>query len=340
MTDSEVTSKAAENLPAHGITSRHSTGTRGFDVADALGHLAAPGAPGAPAAPGAPGPPGADLRPNGTEQPTSPPPNPEARSVAEAARSAVAAARNAAEAARSAAAAARSSVAEARKSAGLEKVTAAVVASARVQPGDRVIDLGCGSGPVSLELAERGAHVLAIDADLARVGELNQIARTRSLPELEVVARPLDSLALPVRSADLIVTSYAMHRLRDPDKQRLIAAAYHWLRPGGTLIVADMMFGRGTSSQDRAIIKSKVRSLARKGIGGWWRIVKNSYRFLVQVKEHPVSISAWTAIFARAGFTGITASRVVNEAGLVLGRRSLDEPAPDPQSAAGSPGCA
>ena len=46
----------------------------------------------------------------------------------------------------------------------------------------------------------------------------------------------------------------------------------------------------------------------------------------------------WTAIFARAGFTGITASRIVNEAGLVLGRRGMDEPAPDPQSAARSPG--
>ena len=227
---------------------------------------------------------------------------------------------------------------EARGATGLEKVTAAVVAAARVQPGDRVIDLGCGSGVVSLELADRGAHVLAVDANPDLVGPLIQIAQARSLPGLEVLARPLDCLSLPVRSAELIVTSYALHRLRDADKQRLIAAAYHWLRPGGTLIVADMMFGRGTTSQDRAIIKSKVRSLARKGIGGWWRIVKNSYRYLVQVGDHPVSISAWTAIFARAGFTGITASRVVNEAGLVLGRRPMDEPALDPRSDTGRPG--
>jgi ubiquinone/menaquinone biosynthesis C-methylase UbiE len=280
MADSEVTSKAAENLPAHGITSRHyvpSTGTRGIDVADALGRLAARGA---------------DWRPSRTGERTSPP-----------------------------------GTSGARSSKGLEKVTAAVVAAARVQPGDRVIDLGCGSGQVSLELAERGAHVLAVDANPALVSQLGQIAQARSLPGLEVMARNLDWLSLPVRSTDLIVTSYALHRLRDADKQRLVAAAYHWLRPGGTLIVADMMFGRGTTSQDRAIIKSKIRSLARKGIGGWWRIAKNSYRYLIQVKEHPVSISAWTAMFARAGFTGITASRIVNEAGLVVGRRPMDEPA-------------
>jgi len=288
MTDSEVTSKAADNLPARDITSGHfapTRGTRGIDVADALGQASrTTGEAGGPTV----------EAPGSTEQ--------------------------------------------ARGPMGLAKVTAAVVAAARVQPGDRVIDLGCGSGAVSLELAERGAQVLAVDANPALVSPLVQVAQTRSLPGLEILAKPLDRLSLPVRSADLIVTSYALHRLRDADKQRLIAAAYHWLRPGGTLIVADMMFGRGTSSQDRAIIKSKIRSLARKGVGGWWRIAKNSYRYLIRVKEHPVSISAWTAIFAKAGFTGITASRIVNEAGLVLGRRPIDEPALEPQSAAGRTG--
>jgi ubiquinone/menaquinone biosynthesis C-methylase UbiE len=208
-------------------------------------------------------------------------------------------------------------------STGLEKVTAAVVAAAHARPGDRIVDLGCGAGRVSLRLAERGAKVLAVDGNQVVLRGLEATARERSLTGLEVLARPIDCLSLPARSADLIVTSYALHRLRDADKQRLVAAAYHWLRPGGTLIVADMMFGRGTTSQDRAIIRSKVRSLAHKGIGGWWRIAKNSCRYLVRVKDHPVSISAWTSMFARAGFTGITASSIVNEAGLVCGRRPV-----------------
>lgn len=208
---------------------------------------------------------------------------------------------------------------------GLDKVTTAVLAAARAQPGDLVIDLGCGNGQLSLQLAELGARVVAVDGNQRALDRLRASARARSLPGLEVLASPLFCLSLPAAGADLVVTSYAMHWLRDSDKQRLVRAALSWLRPGGTLIVADMMFGRGGSSQDRAIIKSKVRSLARKGIGGWWRIAKNSYRYLVQVKDHPVSISAWTAIFARAGFTGITASRIVNEAGLVMGRRPVTE---------------
>ena len=208
-----------------------------------------------------------------------------------------------------------------RSSVGLEKVTAAVLAAASVPPGCQVLDIGCGSGQLSLLLADLGARVLAIDPSERMITRLEERAQERGPIGLECLATPIERLSLRAESVDLIVSSYALHYLRDVDKGRLVAAAYHWLRPGGMLIVADMMFGRGVTSHDRAIIRSKIGALARKGIGGWWRIAKNSYRFLIRVREHPVSISAWATMFARAGFKGITASSIINEAGLVTGHR-------------------
>ncbi len=209
---------------------------------------------------------------------------------------------------------------------GLEKVTAAVLAAVSPRPGCQVVDLGCGTGQLSLPLAQRGARVLAIDVSAAMVGRLQANARERGIANVEGLDIPIEDLSLPAGSVDLVVTSYALHHLRDADKSRVVSAAYQWLRPGGTLVVADMMFGRGGTSQDRAIIKSKVSALAKKGIGGWWRIAKNSYRYLVRVQERPVSITAWTNMFASAGFISITATSVVAEAGLVSGRRP-SEPA-------------
>ena len=62
---------------------------------------------------------------------------------------------------------------------GLEKVTAAVLAAVSPRPGDQVVDLGCGTGQLSLPLAERGARVLAVDVSAAMVGRLEANARER-----------------------------------------------------------------------------------------------------------------------------------------------------------------
>jgi 2-polyprenyl-3-methyl-5-hydroxy-6-metoxy-1,4-benzoquinol methylase len=214
-------------------------------------------------------------------------------------------------------------------SAALAPVTAAVLMAARVRPGAQVVDLGCGTGQISLPLALRGAQVLAVDVSSAMIRRLESEALQRGASGLDGLALPIEELALPPGSVDLIVSSYALHHLRDPDKTRLVSAAYGWLRPGGRLVVADMMFGRGGSRRDRAIIRAKVAALARKGPGGWWRIAKNGARYLMRVQERPVSMDAWTAMLERSGFTHVTAAAVVAEAGLVTGQRPEDAGADD-----------
>jgi ubiquinone/menaquinone biosynthesis C-methylase UbiE len=203
----------------------------------------------------------------------------------------------------------------------LANVTAAVLGVAKVQPGDVVIDLGAGTGQLSLPLARQGAEVLAVDVSPVMVNALGAKAASSGLRDLHGLAMPIEVLDLPAGTADLIISSYALHHLRDPDKERLVHAAFRWLRPGGQLLIADMMFGRGGSSRDRNIIRIKIIALARKGPGGWWRIIKNAGRYLMRVQECPISMSAWTELFERAGFTQVTASGIVAEAGLVTGQR-------------------
>lgn len=197
----------------------------------------------------------------------------------------------------------------------------AVLAAADVRPGDRAVDLGCGTGQLALPLAQRGAQVLAVDVSAPMIDRLRLHATERGLSGVDALALPIEELSLPAASVDLVVTSYAFHHLRDADKAKVVAAAGVWLRPGGRLIVADMMFGRGATSQDRAIIRSKLSALARKGVGGWWRIAKNSFRYLVRAHERPVSVAAWKSMFAAAGLTDITAAPVVAEASIVTGKR-------------------
>ncbi len=189
-----------------------------------------------------------------------------------------------------------------------------------------MLDLGCGTGQISIPMAEPGANVLGIDVSPAMANALLAEAHRRPVWRSLTGSRlPIEELELAPASVDLVVSSYALHHLRDADKARLVTAAFEWLRPGGRLVIADMMLGRGGSARDRAIIRGKLRVLARKGPGGWWRIVKNSWRYLVRVQERPISIASLdNFVRARPASPAITASALVAEAGLVTGAR------PDP----------
>src|SRR5215831_323286 len=159
-----------------------------------------------------------------------------------------------------------------------------------VHPGDAVLDLGCGSGQISLPLAARGAEVVGVDVSPSMAHRLQTEAGRQGMRSVTAVAMPIEKLSLRPETFDLIISSYALHHLRDHDKARLVQACYSWLRPGGRLVIADMMLGRGGSPRDREIIRSKIRTLVRRGPGGWWRIAKNAVRYLVRVQERPISM--------------------------------------------------
>ncbi len=107
----------------------------------------------------------------------------------------------------------------------------------------------------------------------------------------------------------------------------LTARAAQWLCPGGRLVIADMMFGRGGSRRDRAILRQKVAALAAKGIGGWWRIAKNLTCYGLRVgPEHPATPEFWQQALRDAGLTEVCFHPVAAEAGIVCGVRPPSGP--------------
>ena len=206
---------------------------------------------------------------------------------------------------------------------GLVKVVARVLLEADPAPDTRAVDLGCGSGQVTLALAKRCASVLGVDVSEKMIALLLANAEAEGVRNVSGRAVPIERLGLEDCSVDLIVSNYAMHHLRDRDKQVAVNEAARWLRPGGRLVVGDMMFGRGGDARDREIIGSKLALLLRKGPGGWWRIAKNAGRYLIRFQERPVSMSAWAAMFKRAGLTQVEALPVVNEAAVVKGTKPV-----------------
>jgi ubiquinone/menaquinone biosynthesis C-methylase UbiE len=206
-------------------------------------------------------------------------------------------------------------------SAGLAPVVDAVVADARSAEGEVAVDLGCGSGQVTFPLARTCSHVLAVDIDTNAIEMLVDRARREGVENIQAVAQPMETLDLEAESVDLVVSNYALHHMRDADKRLLIERTVEWLRPGGRLVVGDMMFGRGTHRSDREIIRQKVRTLGERGLGGWWRILKNGWRFLLRFQEKPLRPDAWEAIVRESGFSNVRTARVVGEACVISARK-------------------
>jgi ubiquinone/menaquinone biosynthesis C-methylase UbiE len=205
---------------------------------------------------------------------------------------------------------------------GLVKVVETVIAVAAPHKQMTVVDLGCGSGQLALRVAPLVDRVLAIDISQAMIDLLDSHARAAGIDNVEGRAVPVEHLSIEPASVDLVISNYALHHLKDADKPTVIAAAAAWLRPGGRIVIGDMMFGRGGDGRDREIISSKLALMARKGPAGWWRIAKNATRYLLRYQERPVSIAAWEEMFRAAGLTDVIGLAVVNEAAVVAGTKA------------------
>lgn len=109
-----------------------------------------------------------------------------------------------------------------------------VVDRARVGPGDRVLDIGCGTGAVAREAAKRvGATGRVAGIDLNP--RMLEVAR-RLAPEIEWRQGDAGDLPFEDGAFDVVVSQYAMMFFPDP----VLALGEMWrvLAPGGRLAVA------------------------------------------------------------------------------------------------------
>ena len=95
-------------------------------------------------------------------------------------------------------------------------------------PGERILDLGCGTGHLTAYIAESGAEVVGIDSseDMVRVASQNypnilfEVADARSLPY--------------VAEFDAVFSNAVLHWIRPPEA--VVESVWRALRPGGRFV--------------------------------------------------------------------------------------------------------
>ena len=121
------------------------------------------------------------------------------------------------------------------------------------QPGERILDLGCGDGQLTQRIAAAGAIMSGADADAHMVAA----ARSRNIAVEEAKA---ESLPFPDQSFDAVFSNAALHWVRDQDA--MMSEVHRILKPGGRFVAE--MGGQGNIA---AIRVGLMAVLARHGYG-------------------------------------------------------------------------
>ncbi len=166
---------------------------------------------------------------------------------------------------------------------------------ARIQPGEQVLDVGCGTGTLAIEVQQRVGRlgrVAGIDPGIQQIARARSKAARRNLP-IDFQTGVIEQIPFPDQSFDVVLSTLMMHHLPAGLKRQGLAEIARVLKPGGRLIIAD--FKRKQERQGRA---------ARFHAGGsnmqdLMTLVKDAGFFQVETEEmQPARFSA----FPGAGF--------------------------------------
>ncbi len=127
------------------------------------------------------------------------------------------------------------------------------------RPGERIVDLGCGDGALTVELVARGAQVVALDADPTMVAA----ATARGLDSRLADGASFTSALVGEAPFDAVFSNAALHWM--PDASRVVGEVHACLRPDGRFVAEFGGFGNvaAVASAARAVLTPLGRSVPR-----------------------------------------------------------------------------
>ena len=143
---------------------------------------------------------------------------------------------------------------------------AALIRRSGIQPGMRVLEIGCGSGAYTLEIARAvGAtgKVVALDIQPGMLEQLkNKLTRSENTDIRNVEPLLASACQLPFQNGSFDAAFMITVLQEIPDKWRALAEVRRTLRPGGIVAVTEWLF-----DPDYPLKQTTLRLLKEAGFG-------------------------------------------------------------------------
>jgi SAM-dependent methyltransferase len=141
----------------------------------------------------------------------------------------------------------------------------------RPQPGNRVVDIGCGPGTMLPYLGP--VDYIGFDLNAAYIEHAKQTYSGQGTFFQGRVDEAADQLELGI---DIVIAIAVLHHLSDQETRALFAAANRILRPGGRLITFDNVFTSPQNPIARLLIRLD-RGKSVRTAGGYLSLAKEGF---------------------------------------------------------------
>jgi ubiquinone/menaquinone biosynthesis C-methylase UbiE len=142
-----------------------------------------------------------------------------------------------------------------------------LIEQARLQPGHRVLEIGCGTGALLMQIARMhpGVDLTGLDPDPKALERARRKAAARSLP-IQLDRGFSDALPYPDASFDRVFSCVMFHHLvRKDEKRNTLREVRRVLKPGGRLQLVDFVggpHGGGEAAEQRLLSLMEETGLA------------------------------------------------------------------------------